>query len=165
MSRHTSLVSLLAGVAILASASGVQAAEPTAEAQAVAPAPADGFADKTSEADAAKAPVGQPSQSPEDVSGGNEYTEDGIPTGTGEDSQPVEPNPEPAPSPAQGTNESPTGGSVTVEGAAEDTAGSATAAATLPRTGGETSLLALTGLGLLALGGALGRIVRAPARG
>lgn len=170
MSRYILLASLLA-VAILASAPAVQAVETTtAVPEAAAPAAADGIAPATqpnaaAQEPTAEAPAAQPSQSPDDVAGGNEYTEDGVPLGTGEGSQPVEPPAEPPPSsPSQGTDESSAGNTVSVQDSANEAAADATEA-TLPRTGGETSMLALIGLGLLALGVALGRMAGAPAEG
>ena len=84
------------------------------------------------------AQVAEPAQSPNDVSGGNEYTEDGIPTGTGEDnsSPPQEPT-SGGSEPTQGNTESSAGQSVAGQDAGDQTATATAApdAPALPRTG------------------------------
>jgi len=112
------------------------------------------------------APVAQPAQSPNDVSGGNEYTEDGVPTGTGEDnsSPPQEPT-SGGSEPTQGTTQSSAGESAGGQDAGDQTATAAPAAATLPRTGSDSWLLALLGVGLLGLGAVLRRVGEAAPSG
>jgi LPXTG-motif cell wall-anchored protein len=105
------------------------------------------------------AQVAEPAQTPNDVSGGNEYTEDGVPTGTGEDnsSPPQEPT-SGGSEPTQGTTESSAGQSVAAQDAGDQTATAAPAGATLPRTGSDSWLLALVGVALLGLGAVLRRV-------
>jgi LPXTG-motif cell wall-anchored protein len=134
------------------------AAAPSAAAEPAAPAPAPG------EAPAAE-PTAQAAQSPEDVSGGNEYTEQAPPTGTGpsETPQVVKPKtqstaPQTA-TPAQTDSGSPEVASQSTA----DTAASVTAqpTASLPMTGADARLPALVGVLLLGSGLLLRRLVAA----
>lgn len=119
------------------------AAEPAAAPPA--PAPAD-------EEQSASEPAATVTQAPEDISGGNEYTEQAPPTGTGDPAPaPEEPEPTPEPTP-----------SAPATGGAADTAPTAaaeTAAATegLPRTGLDGWPIAVAGIALLGLGIAIRR--------
>jgi LPXTG-motif cell wall-anchored protein len=117
-------------------------------------------------AEPSQAQVAEPSQTPDDVSGGNEYTEDGVPTGTGDDdSSPPEEPTSGGSEPTQDTTESSAGESVVGQDAGDQTATAAPAADTLPRTGSDSWLLALVGVGLLGLGAVLRRVGEAAPSG
>jgi len=97
-------------------------------------------------------------QSSEDTSGADQYTEQGIPGAEA----PAEPDPEPAPAPTPAPAPAPTPSAPTTVAQTDDAVtDTATSAETLPRTGLETALIALVGLGLLASGFLVRRV---PAR-
>jgi len=121
------LVSALAACCLALTAAPVLAAEPTA-----APEPTD-----------VAEPAAKPAQS-----GADEYGEEGVPLGTGEDEDPApveeEPESTPAPTPAP----APTGSG----DAAAETTTTAPTGTELPRTGADAWLIALIAIALIAAG-------------
>lgn len=98
---------------------------------------------------ASSEPAAQPSQS-----GTDEYSEGGVPTGTGEDEDPApveEPPPAEDPAPTGSGGSAPTGSSAPAEASAE-TPVTTSETTGLPRTGADTWPLALIGIALLGLG-------------
>ena len=94
----------------------------------------------------------------EDTSGADQYTEQGIPGAEA----PAEPDPEPAPAPTPAPAPAPAPSTpATVAQTDDAVSDTAAPAETLPRTGLETVLIALVGLGLLASGFLVRRV---PAR-
>ena len=103
--------------------------------------------DDTQEATQAPAPTAAPSQSSEDTSGADQYTEQGIPGGEAP-TEPTTPAPEPDPAPTPQPSAPPT---ATV--AQDDTAVPvASTEDTLPRTGLDTGLIAMLGFGMFGAG-------------
>jgi LPXTG-motif cell wall-anchored protein len=127
--------------------------------QAVAPAPAP--AASSSEEQAAPEPAATPAQ--DDVSGGNEYSEEVPPTGTGD--------PDDTPDTSDDTNDTttsqpaPTGGGTTSGSDVAATEATETGAEEggLPRTGADSWLIALIGIAFLG-GGILVRRAALPQR-
>ena len=111
-----------------------------AEPQAVEPQPAG-----------PAAPAAQPAQS-----GPNEYSEGGVPTGSGEDEEPAPVEPSEPDEPTSNDNPAPTNsGSAPSGGSAPAEATDTSAAPTetgLPRTGSDSWLIALIGIVLLSAG-------------
>jgi len=112
-------------------------------------------------------PTAQAAQSPEDVSGGNEYTEQAPPTGTGPSKTPLvtEPKTEATAPPTATPGPTDSGAAEVASQTADETATATQAQPTnvLPRTGADARLLAVLGVVLLGAGVLLRRLV-APVR-
>jgi LPXTG-motif cell wall-anchored protein len=116
------------------------AAPPVAE-----PAPAT----TETEAQPTPRPAAQPAQNPDDVAGGNEYSEEAPPTGTGEPDTPETPTTDDD-APTQSAPSTGTAPSATGTTAAEVSDPAATDG--LPRTGSDGWILGLIGIALLGSG-------------
>ena len=156
---RSALVSALTGCCLalfaapaLAGETPAAGPEPSVAVDETGAAPEQSATAEPTAAAAASAPA-TPAQS-----GSDEYSEDGVPLGTGEteDPEPVEEEPEAAPAP--------TGSSPAPAVASEETP-VATTGAELPRTGGATWLIALIASALIAAGVAVRRIRIAAPRG
>jgi LPXTG-motif cell wall-anchored protein len=120
--------------------------------QAVAPAPADPApADSSSQEQAAPEPAATPAQ--EDVSGGNEYSEEVPPTGTGEPDDTSDTNSDDTEDTTT-SQPAPTGGGTTSGSDVAATEATETGAEEggLPRTGADSWIIALIGVALLGCG-------------
>jgi hypothetical protein len=147
---RTPITAALAAMLLLvpaATAFGAEDAPATDAAQPEAVAATEAEAQPAAE----PAPTAQPAQ--DDVSGGNEYTEEAPPTATGDPDEPTTPAPDdtaPTPSaPSTGSGSAPT---ATTAAETTDTAGDE-----LPRTGSDGVIIALLGAALFACGTLLRR--------
>jgi LPXTG-motif cell wall-anchored protein len=121
-----------------------QPAEPAPAADEAPATQAPDTYDQAAEPQAAAAPTATPAQ--DDTSGLNEYSEGGVPTPTGDDTNPEPVDPGNAPAP---TSSAPT---TTTAPAATPAAETTTETTGLPRTGADSWAIALIGIALLAAG-------------
>jgi LPXTG-motif cell wall-anchored protein len=138
-------------IALLLLPAGALAAEP---AQAPDPEPAAQVEAPVQNAPEDQGPpAATPAQSPDDVAGGNEYSEQAPPTGTGDPDTPTTSPPE---DDTEETTTQPaptsTGGSTTSSTAGAEDATDAAATDALPRTGSEGWIIALIGIALVGSG-------------
>ena len=148
--RMRVLIPLVAALLLVPAANAFAAepatSEPAAEQAAAEPAPAP-----VVEEQPAPQPAATTAQAPDDISGGNEYTEQPPPTGTGDPAPPPE-DPEPTPPP---TSSAPaTGAADTAPTAAAETVETSEG---LPRTGLDGWPIAVAGFALLGFGIAIRR--------